>query len=42
MREEKPSMNALAVSTLSLADETPVMSDTTTNMFNGTRNNDES
>jgi hypothetical protein len=40
--EENPSMTAHAVRTLSLADDTPVRSDTTTKILRGTRNNDDS
>lgn len=42
MIDEIPSITALAVSTLSRADETPVRSDTTTKMLSGTRNSDDS
>lgn len=40
--DENPSMIALAVRTAYRAEDTPVSSDTTTNMFNGTRNREES
>ena len=42
MTDEIPSMIALAESTLSLAEETPVRSDTTTKILRGTRNKEES
>lgn len=39
---EKPNMPELVAKTACRAEETPVTSDTTTKMFSGTRNNDES
>ena len=42
MIDEKPSMTALAVRTLSRADDTPVSNETTTNIFSGTRKRDDS
>lgn len=40
--DEMASTTAQVVSTASRADDTPVISDTTTNTFNGTRNRAES
>lgn len=42
MRDENVSMSALAPRTAVRADETPVRRETTTKMFKGTRNKEES